>query len=235
MAASSVVYPAFVDIDNDLDLDLFVSIPKDGIFFLENIGSREEPSYASSYDSLTGTGEINSFGLIGKELNNSSIAFVDIDNDGDYDLLSASSTNDIYLSRNEGNKENPVFSLPEINPFGLDIFKTIGSPSLSFGDLDNDGDPDLLITNTVSESFLFKTVSTVSSRADGLYRKGDLITIKVVSETVEAFGSLGRLTDDQSLYYADYISGSGTTDLFFTFDVPPSIEKSNIDYISSDR
>lgn len=72
--------------------------------------------------------------------------FVDIDNDGDTDILSSNyqeySTNYFSLNfyENVGNSSNPDFSSPTQNPFGFNN-NYISAPS--FVDIDNDGDLDM--------------------------------------------------------------------------------------------
>lgn len=69
---------------------------------------------------------------------------LDVDNDGDNDVLfSEEQCPRIYLLRNQGNADNPVFTnaelFPTTNPVGFNSF-----PAPSWADLDFDGVPDLL-------------------------------------------------------------------------------------------
>jgi hypothetical protein len=72
----------------------------------------------------------------------------DIDGDGDFDLFHRSGTDDLYSStillfqENIGTPQEPEFSAIAANPFGLETLNQ--ATTITFGDLDGDGDLDLL-------------------------------------------------------------------------------------------
>lgn len=123
------------DFDNDGDLDLFTA----------NEGNFSEALYwnlgGGNFVAESGTTVVsdagNSFG--------SSVA--DIDNDGDMDILVVNHGNqNEALFLNNGNKTfAKVTSDPVVNSGGY----SVGS---AFGDLDNDGDLDLMVTNAFAGS-----------------------------------------------------------------------------------
>jgi hypothetical protein len=110
-----------------------------GFYYYQNTGSAAAPSF--------GTPAFNPFGLNGT-LPISEFAvgrFVDLDNDGDDDYLAMSFNNSGFrYYQNTGTASSPQFAAPVINPFGLN---TSGLGNLAFvevGDLDLDGDFDII-------------------------------------------------------------------------------------------
>ena len=79
--------PKLIDIDNDLDLDLFIGQSTGNISFYENIGSNE------NYDFILVSSNYNDISVSNK----SSIDFFDIDNDEDYDLKVGSQYENIFF------------------------------------------------------------------------------------------------------------------------------------------
>ena len=74
--------------------------------------------------------------------NSSSIAFVDIDNDGDQDLFTGSENGSFWFFKNIGTSTIPAFDTPIQDTFGL---MTTGGAETTpvFVDIDNDGDMDM--------------------------------------------------------------------------------------------
>ncbi|UCH13931.1 MAG: VCBS repeat-containing protein [Bacteroidales bacterium] len=131
------IAPAFVDIDNDGDDDLFVGDTLGFIKYYENTGNNvyEQP--------LPAENPFNGIDL-GDE---TKPAFVDIDDDGDFDAFIGVYEGILHYYRNDGTAEDPSFSAvtgPE-NPFdGVDV-GAYSAPA--FVDIDNDGDFDSFIGN----------------------------------------------------------------------------------------
>ena len=117
---------ALGDIDNDGDLDLIVT-------GYDGSGRRLDKYINNGAGNFTGT----SFGT---GVNSSSIALGDIDNDGDLDLIVAGNDGsgrrlDKYINDGAGNFSGPT-------SFGTIVYQS----SIALGDIDNDGDLDLIVT-----------------------------------------------------------------------------------------
>jgi hypothetical protein len=124
--------PAFVDIDADLDQDLFIGEFNGNINFYRNIGS---PTSANFQLDTTNYSGIN----IGQS-EFSYPHFNDIDRDGDFDLFVGSATRGTFFYRNTGSPQNASFT-PD-NSLQIPVLLR-NTPCLV--DLDDDGDDDLLM------------------------------------------------------------------------------------------
>ena len=136
--------PTFGDIDNDGDLDVFVGGRTGGFFFSENTGSATAPAFAAPV--------ANPFDLVDLgDANNPTL--VDIDLDGDLDLVAGVANGDLIVLTNLGDRVRPRFG-GLINPFGLTNANESSAPS--FADIDGDGDPDALVGNFLGEIVFFE-------------------------------------------------------------------------------
>ncbi len=139
-------FPAFVDIDNDGDQDVFItgrfinSLPDEGLFFMRN----NDPSGTGTspqFDSI----EKNPFGFDFALSENARVAlFADLDCDGDYDMyMNTIPSNIDYYFENKGTAEVANFSVGGQDPTSMhsDPFSAAGGDFLDVG---GDGDLDLL-------------------------------------------------------------------------------------------
>jgi hypothetical protein len=91
----------------------------------------------------------------------SSITFVDIDNDGDLDAFEGEEYGDIIFHENTGSASVPAFTNMGTDNFGIDSVPGYASPT--FVDIDNDGDMDAFVGDDNGNIHYFKNVGTDTS------------------------------------------------------------------------
>lgn len=157
--------PSLVDIDGDGDFDLVTGSLSGDFEYFENIGS------ATFFD-LDTTRQVNPFGLKGY-LGNYSYDikpdFVDIDNDGDLDVFAGtsyiynSSGGGILYQDNSGSATMPAFGFQQQNPFNIMPASGVYFFAPSLGDLDNDGDMDLITGDNYGNMLYFKNSGSATA------------------------------------------------------------------------
>lgn len=152
--------PAFVDIDNDGDYDLFVGIgeslfggPTPGITMgFRNIGSVVSPQFVEDNSIVVGIADIG---------RNSYPTFADLDNDGDYDLLLGRDLSTFVCYRNNGSPQQPVWQIQSTWFASTENQRYWKNPSLI--DIDNDGDFDLIYGTDNGTLYFYKNNGTAQS------------------------------------------------------------------------
>lgn len=149
--------PVFADIDNDNDLDLFIGSlnnPTGSIHFLENTGSKGNPSFFyndSAFFNISGDLSV-------------SPAFGDIDDDDDLDLLVGKLNGTIDLYINTGSPATPIFSNSILLRISNGDSIDVGSSSSPFLiDFDSDSDLDLVVGGFNGRIYLYENVGNSSS------------------------------------------------------------------------
>lgn len=129
-------FPHAVDIDGDGDLDIMAVSSYGIVNFYANTGSSTNPTFNFPTTFPFGFTYLNS---------SFAAHFVDLDGDGDLDLVAGGTYGQLDYFENTGQVNNPAFGAAVPNPFGLDSIADVSNPE--FGDLDGDGDMDLMLND----------------------------------------------------------------------------------------
>ena len=122
--------PALVDIDDDGDLDLFVGEASGTINFYRNTGTPQAPVFTLVSDEYQ---DID----VGRRSNP---VFLDLDGDGDHDMVVGTESDGLVVFRNNGSRTEPRFE--QSDPLPFEVF-SYAAPA--FADLDDDGDLDVMV------------------------------------------------------------------------------------------
>ncbi|HNP06646.1 MAG TPA: MopE-related protein [Cyclobacteriaceae bacterium] len=191
---------ATADLDNDGDLDVMVGFDDGYFIYFENIGDATSPSFAAF--------QKNPFSLVGLGFNtNPTPEFVDLDNDGDFDLMSGSRTGDFYYFENIGTATAPSFAARQDNPFSLTQLTAQFSTNslIEFADLDNDGDMDLLSGHDFGDFYYFENIGTAVGPVFAAVQTNPFALTTV--QNGNSFPALADLDNDGDL---DLLSGTGS-------------------------
>ncbi|OHX66944.1 FG-GAP-like repeat-containing protein [Flammeovirga pacifica] len=197
----------FVDLDNDGDYDLLVIDYYGDSFYYENVGDKNTPQFDSPEKSAFGLPvfEIDEDGIIHSPIYEGTPVFNDIDNDGDQDLIVGSWNNDIQYFENTGSHCSPQFAAPITNPFGLTDLDNIRRESLSFGDLDGDGEQELVLCGTQHPQVYFYEFNGIEASTGGI---GNCISDSgnesIKKEVQRTEGQ--TLNGDHFQFHAEYIT-----------------------------
>jgi len=123
--------PALADLDNDGDLDLLVGYEGGTLYHFKNTGTLANPVW---------TQQTSSYGGISEPGHGLQPSFVDLDDDGDLDLL-VGRGGDLVWYRNDGPPTNPTWTRVTGGYMG---FGGSSAVSPATGDWDGDGDRDLV-------------------------------------------------------------------------------------------
>jgi hypothetical protein len=206
--------PAFVDIDNDVDKDLFLGKWDGKLTFYRNDGSASSPDFELIDENYAAI----DVGM------NSTPAFVDIDDDGDFDLFIGEQSQNVAFGRinfycNNGTVTNPAFDLVTTNYFDIDL----GAGEIlypSFADIDNDKDWDLFIGT--------RTLGIVMYRNTGTSQSADFVldsSFQLLPRQLRTSPNFVDIDNDGDL---DIFSGSrgGGVIFYENLKIPTKIEPS---------
>ncbi|UCE19683.1 MAG: VCBS repeat-containing protein [Gemmatimonadota bacterium] len=143
--------PTFCDIDADSDYDLFLGTNEGNVHFYRNDGTPAVYSF-TLVDEFYVTAASGQYGPP---------TFADIDNDLDYDLFVGTNRN-LYFFRNEGDPINSAMTLESTRYADI---RTMHNCYATFGDIDSDGDLDLLLGDAFVGLTYYKNIGNADSAA----------------------------------------------------------------------
>ncbi|RED94060.1 FG-GAP-like repeat-containing protein, partial [Marinoscillum furvescens] len=142
----------FADLDADGDFDMISGDGDGDINIHLNNGTAATPSFSGI--------SVNGFGLTSLPTTNSFPQFIDLDADGDLDIVAGGADGNWYYFENIGTSNSPSFASYVVNQHGFDPVPS-GESSPGFGDLDADGDLDMLSGNDQNDWVFYKNESGV--------------------------------------------------------------------------
>jgi hypothetical protein len=183
--------PALADLDADGDADLVVGEDLGTFRFFENTHSATNPQYY-----VERTGGANP--LNGRDVGNEARpAFGDLDGDGDLDLLAGRSAGDFDYFANTGSATVPLFAALVENPFGLaGIGSASSSPAL--GDIDGDGDLDLVVGGSDGALTYFENTGSATAPVF-VERAGNANPLEALALPDYTSPTIGDFDDDGDL------------------------------------
>ncbi|ETR65699.1 MAG: hypothetical protein OMM_13851, partial [Candidatus Magnetoglobus multicellularis str. Araruama] len=179
---------AFADYDNDGDLDILIT------------GDSDNGKIAKMFRN-TGNAFTEDTGINLTGVSHSSTAFGDYDNDGDLDLLITGRSDSLIIAKMYQNTGGNFSEDTTINLMGVEYGST------SFGDYDNDGDLDILISGDTGSNKITK----VYRNTGGSFSEDTGIHLIGVFDGASAFGDYDNDGDLDILITGDTGNSKNTT------------------------
>jgi len=154
--------PTFVDLDADGDLDAILGNKAGDMLYFRNVGSATAASFTAAVSNPFGLSNAGAF---------AAPTFADLDADGDLDALVGNADGNTVYFRNIGSATAASFTAPVVNAFGLATVAVaeyedeppIGLARPSVGDLDGDGDRDVLVGSGLGGLAYFQNTGTATA------------------------------------------------------------------------
>ncbi|MGH7446344.1 MAG: FG-GAP repeat domain-containing protein, partial [Longimicrobiales bacterium] len=192
--------PQFIDIDGDGDLDLFVQERSNDLMHFENTGSAAAPQYEWRSDRYR---DID----IGEWYR-----FIDMDGDGDYDMIAEWPYSYIRLYRNTGSAVQPRF-IPEADTLRDSQGRAI------FADRQNIANAADIDCNGLMDLFIGRVDGTITRYEETPQADGSVPRFRFVTDRFEGIEIVAALSGStrhgaNSMYFAD-VDGDADLDLFW--------------------
>jgi len=211
-ATASNIYSnlAFTDLDGDGDLDILMGTSTNDFYYYENTGTVTVPVFdAPITNPFNITPVVTTVSYIAEKP-----VFIDMDNDGDMDILTGRTGGDYYYFENTGTALAPDFSTAAVlNPFGFTVESLKGYASPNFADFDNDGDLDMLSTyRPVSyyENITIQAILVSSLSAQG---QGGATAITTPNGTLQMEAAVLPANATDGSYTWSVASGTGSASI----------------------
>ena len=135
--------PALADLDSDADLDLLIGNSSGQLYLRSNLGTATSVAWFLAERLVDPTGAVIDIG------SRAAPTLVDLDDDGDLDIVVGNSSGRLFLVRNDGDAATPSWAAGAQINYGNGSVIDVGSYAAPVaGDFDSDGDMDLLVGNS---------------------------------------------------------------------------------------
>jgi hypothetical protein len=193
--------PIFVDINDDGDLDLFIGDEAGTLTYVENTGMPAAPAWAAPVQPYADL-HLGDY---------SAPSFLDLDKDGDLDILVGLAHGSLAYVRNTGSAGNPAWE--HVAPFYPGIY--IGENARpAAADIDGDGKPDLLLGDGDGGLNLYLYVGPGASPGGGdSYEPGDPFwvtgRVRFYSPAITASTDVEAITVHPGMHLVKLFDGEG--------------------------
>ncbi len=238
LALGEKIAPAFVDIDDDGDKDLFVGDTLGNIKFFKNAGDNTFQLQTGANNPFNGVD-------VGDE---AKPAFIDVDDDGDFDCFIGEYDGVINYYRNDGDHENPNFTMitGADNPFDALDVGVASAPA--FADIDNDGDLDFFVgskynyikfyeNTSVGANVAFVEQTGLDNPVDSIGGFNSVISFTDIDDDGDfdffmgmKYGSLRQFENTGNASAAEFEEVEGFNNIFYDEDMGYSLTPAFFDF-----